>query len=87
MIDLMFVSIVAKVNLRTSFLGSTIVSIVGFVQPYYLRRHMASHKETETEKASLDMMVESHTSSDEQTGIRTFACKFCRYKQSKFSSD
>jgi len=49
----------------------------GFVQPYYLRRHMASHKETETEKASLDMMVESHTSSDEQTGIRTFACKFC----------
>jgi len=49
----------------------------GFVQPYYLRRHMSCHKEANTEKATLDMLVESHTSSDEQTGIRTFSCIFC----------
>lgn len=49
----------------------------GFVQPYYLRRHMSCHKEASTEKATLDMLVESHTSSDEQTGIRTLSCIFC----------
>jgi len=49
----------------------------GFVQPYYLRRHMTCHKEAVNEKASLDMLVESHTSSDEQTGIRTYSCIYC----------
>jgi len=49
----------------------------GFVQPYYLRRHMSCHKEAEAEKATLDILVESHTSSDEQTGIRTYSCIFC----------
>ena len=52
--------------------------IAGFVQPYYLRRHMSCHKEAASEKATLDMLVESHTSSDEQTGIRTFSCIHCR---------
>ena len=40
---------------------------------------MTCHKEAVNEKASLDMLVESHTSSDEQTGIRTYSCIYCRY--------
>ena len=40
---------------------------------------MSCHKEAETEKATLDILVESHTSSDEQTGIRTYSCIFCRF--------
>ena len=33
----------------------------GFVQPYYLRRHLNSHKEAGLEKATLEQLVESHT--------------------------
>ena len=48
-----------------------------FVQAYYLRRHLNSHKEAGLEKATLAALVESHTGSDEQVGIRTWACGLC----------
>ena len=37
-----------------------------FVQAYYLRRHLATHREAGLEKATLAALVETHTSSDEQ---------------------
>jgi len=49
----------------------------GFVQAYYLRRHLNCHKEASLEKATLAMLVESHTGSDEQVGIRTHSCRLC----------
>ena len=48
-----------------------------FVQAYYLRRHMNSHKEAAHEKATLAQLVETHTGSDEQVGIRTVSCRLC----------
>jgi hypothetical protein len=48
-----------------------------FVQAYYLRRHLNSHKEAAMERDTLAAMVETHTGSDEQIGIRTAACRLC----------
>merc|ERR1712059_114306 len=50
---------------------------LGFVQAYYLRRHLSSHKEALQEKGSLELLVESHTGLGEMVGIRVVACLLC----------
>ena len=51
----------------------------GFVQPYYLRRHMNSHKQNQKDRTSMEMLIESNTGSDEQIGIRSCPCILCRF--------
>ena len=50
----------------------------GFVQPYYLRRHLKSHKGEEEEEengASFDFLVGSEQS--DQCGLRVVSCQLC----------